>query len=119
MIVFFFFILSSSISRFVFVLRMNPDRPSTLSLDGQDLDTMPPPMAGSRSCESFESVDSRTAEEKSEDAFYDKLENLMCDFMSDSSRHHVHCRFLQWPMPGDPTRVMDAIVVIHPPIAKK
>ena len=98
---------------------MNPDRPTTLSLDGQDLDTMPSPMAGSRSCESFESVDSRTADEKSEDAFYDKLEDLICDFMSDPSRHHVHCRFLQWSMPGDPTRVMDAMVVIHPPIRKK
>ena len=96
-----------------------PSRPSMLNLDAQDLDAMPLPSPGLPSSESFESVDSRTAEEKSEDAFYDKLENLMCDFMSDSSRHRLHCRFLQWPMPGDSTRVLDAIVVIHPPITKK
>lgn len=106
-------------SRLVVVVRMNPDRPSTLSLDGQDLEAMPSPIADLRSCESFESVDSRTAEEKSEDAFFDKLEDLMADFMSDATQHRLHCRFLQWPMPGDPTRVMDAVIVIHPPITKK
>lgn len=98
---------------------MNPARPSTLSLDVQDLGTMPSPMAGSRSCESFDSVDSRTAEEKSEDDLFDQLEDLMANFMSDASRHRLYCRFLQWPIPGDPTRVMDAIIVIHPPTTKK
>jgi hypothetical protein len=86
--------------------------------DLEELEAKPTADHGLRSSESFESIDSRTTEERSEDEFFDKLEDLMATFMIDANHHHLHCRFLRWSMPGDPTRVMDAVVVIHPPTTK-
>ena len=96
-----------------------PARPSTLSLDEQGLETMASSDGMLSACESFESVDSRTTEEKSVDEFFDNIEDLLSAFMSDASRHHLHCRFFHWSMPGDPTRMLDAVIVIHPPFQKK
>ena len=95
--------------------------PSTTSLSQQQqqiIGEILPSASTLRSCESSSSIGSRTAEEKAEDELFDKIEDHLGNLMQDPSSHHLPCRVFQWPMPGDPTRVVNAIIVIGPGIAK-
>lgn len=58
------------------------------------------------------SIGSRTAEEKAEDEVFDKIEDLLGDLMRAPSSRHLPCRVFQWPLPDDPSRVLNAVIVI-------
>ena len=105
-------------------------RPSMASLDEQqqppEMDTttqqgtdeMQLSSTALKSSESSDSIGSRTAEEKVEDELFDKIEDLLGHAMHDPSSHHQACRVFQWPLPVNPSRVLTAVIVISPAIAK-
>ena len=64
---------------------------------------------------SSSSVDSRTAEEKATDGLFDKIEDLIGDYMREPQRHHFDCRILRCNTGEAPPRFFNAVVVINPP----
>ena len=67
---------------------------------------------------SISSQSSRSSQEKSIDELFDKIEDMICDYMRDSTRHYLHCRVLRWSLEDDLTRQFSAVVVINPPAPK-
>jgi hypothetical protein len=67
---------------------------------------------------SITSHSSRSSQEKSIDDLFDKIEDMICDYMRDSKRHYLHCRVLRWSIEDDLTRQFSAVVVINPPTPK-
>ena len=87
---------------------------SMMTFDQRGIDGMR--LAGTTltSSQSSASIGSRTAEEKAEDELFDKIEDHLGSLMHDPPSHHLPCRVFQWPFPGDPSRVVNAVIVISP-----
>jgi hypothetical protein len=64
------------------------------------------------------SMESTSAEVKDADELFDKIEDMICDYMREGNRHYLHCRVLRWSLENDTTRQFSAVVVINPPITK-
>ena len=88
-------------------------------MDEQGTDGMQLSSTALKSWESTTSIGSRTAEEKEEDEIFDKIEDLLGDLMNDPSAQHLPCRLFQWSLPGNPSRVLSAMVAIGQAIQKK
>ena len=67
---------------------------------------------------SISSQSSRSSEDKSMDELFDKIEDMICDYMRESKRHYLHCRVLRWSLDDDLSRQFSAVVVINPPTIK-
>jgi len=68
---------------------------------------------------SMTSIESTSPEVKTEDEFFDKIEDMLCDYMRESNRHYLHCRVLRWTLEDDLSRQFSAVVVINPPTSRK
>jgi hypothetical protein len=55
---------------------------------------------------------------KTEDELFDKIEDMICEYMRDSRRHYLQHRVLQWYLDNDPLHQFSAVVVINPPTIK-
>ena len=64
-------------------------------------------------------VDARSEEERTTDALFDKIEDMLCAFMRNPRQHYLHCRVLQWSLDDEITQKFTAVVVINPPIATR
>jgi hypothetical protein len=73
------------------------------------------PMSFSSSGSSI-SIDSTSPEERAADQVFDKIEDLLCEFSREPSRHHLHCRVLRWSLDDDLSRIFTAVVVINAPV---
>ena len=61
------------------------------------------------------SVDSRTTQERATDELFDKIEDLISEYLRDPQRHHFDYRVIRCSLGGDPQRLFHAVVVINPP----
>ena len=52
---------------------------------------------------------------KTEDELFDKIEDILCDYMRQPDRHYLHCRVLRWGLEEDQSRLFTAVVIINPP----
>ena len=87
---------------------------SMMTFDQRGIDGMRSAGTTLTSSQSSTSIGSRTAEEKAEDEIFDKIEDHLGNLMHDPSPHHLPCRVFQWSFPGDPSRVVSAVIVISP-----
>ena len=71
-----------------------------------------------KSWDSSTSFGSTSSDVKRADVVFDKIEDLLYDFMRDSSQHYLHCRVLRWSYEEDPSRIFNAVVVVNPPFTK-
>lgn len=65
------------------------------------------------------SMDSTSSEVKTQDKLFDQIEDMMCEYMREPSRHYLHCRVLRWCLDDDLSQQFSAVVVINPPTNKK
>ena len=93
-----------------------PARRRMDTTDQQAIAGMRSPDTTLTSWESSASIGSRTVEEKAEDELFDKIEDCLSDLMRDPSPHHLPCRVFQWPLPGDSSRMLNAVIIISPSI---
>jgi len=73
----------------------------------------------SSSGSSMTSIESTSPQVKTEDELFDKIEDIMCEYMRESDRHYLHCRVLRWCLEDDLSRQFSAVVVINPPAIQK
>jgi hypothetical protein len=71
------------------------------------------------SSESSNSMESTSSQVKTEDELFDKIEDMICEYMRESNRHYLHCRVLRWSLDEDLSCQFSAVIVINPPITKK
>ena len=64
------------------------------------------------------SIGSTSPEVRVEDKLFDKIEDMICDYMRESNRHYLHCRVLRWYLDDDSSRQFSAVVIINPPTTK-
>jgi len=65
------------------------------------------------------SIGSTSSQVRTEDELFDKIEDMMCEYMRVSTRHYLHCRVLRWYLEDDLSHQFSAVVVINPPTSKK
>ena len=63
------------------------------------------------------SMESTSPEVKTADELFDKIEDMICDYMREPNRHYLHCRVLRWCLEDDQSRRFSAVVIINPPTA--
>lgn len=61
---------------------------------------------------------STSTDVRTEDQLFDKIEDIISDYMLESSRHYLQCRVLRWSPDDDLSRVFTAVVVINPPTTR-
>ena len=61
------------------------------------------------------SLDTINREENITNELFNKIEQLICDYMQPSQRHYLHCRILRWCLEEDQSRMFSAVIVINPP----
>lgn len=59
---------------------------------------------------------STCSQTRQEDQIFDQIEDILCDYMRDSTRHYLQYRILRWAHDDDRSKVFTAIVVINPPM---
>ena len=67
---------------------------------------------------SLTSMESTSSQTKTEDEIFDKIEDMICDYMREPNRHYLHCRVLRWRLENDLSRQFSAVIVINPPTYK-
>ena len=67
------------------------------------------------SSQSSISTASTNLQVKTEDELYDKIEDILGDYMREPDRHYLHCRVLRWRLEEDQSRLFTAVVIINPP----
>ena len=67
------------------------------------------------SSQSSISTASTNSQVKTEDELFDKIEDILCDYMRQPDRHYLHCRVLRWGLEEDQSRLFTAVVIINPP----
>ncbi len=65
------------------------------------------------------SIGSTSSQVRTEDKLFDKIEDMMCEYMREPTRHYLHCRVLRWYLEDDLSHQFSAVVVINPPTSKK
>ncbi|CAF3766932.1 unnamed protein product [Rotaria magnacalcarata] len=58
------------------------------------------------------SIDS---EENATEELFDKIEQLICEYMQEPHRHYLHCRVLRWCVDDNPSSLFTSVIVINPP----
>lgn len=74
--------------------------------------SQPLSLASSQSSISIQSTNSQV---KIDDKLFDKIEDILCDYMREPDRHYLHCRVLRWTLEEDQSRLFTAVVIINPP----
>lgn len=69
-------------------------------------------------------VDSSDSNETSsqtqrEDKIFDRIEDILAEYMHDSSRHYLHFRLLRWTDSEDFAKIFTAVVLINPPMSNQ
>ncbi len=64
---------------------------------------------------SSSSTESTSPEVKTEDELFDKIEDMICDYMRQPSRHYLHCRVLHCYLDDNLSSQFNAIIIINPP----
>ena len=61
------------------------------------------------------SIGSTSPEDRRADVVFDKIEDLLCEFMRDPVQQRLHCRVLRWSLEEDPLKVFTGVVFVNPP----
>jgi hypothetical protein len=75
-------------------------------------------MSSSLSSTSSLSIGSTSSQVRTEDQLFDKIEDMMCEYMREPTRHYLHCRVLRWYLENDVSHQFSAVVVINPPTSR-
>jgi len=61
------------------------------------------------------STQSTSPQVKTEDELFDQIEDMICDYMRQPSRHYLHCRVLHCYLDDNSSSQFNAIIIINPP----
>ncbi|CAF1316606.1 unnamed protein product [Adineta steineri] len=81
-------------------------------------DLIPSQSTSVTSLDSCTSMETRSSQEKNADELYDKIEDMICEYMRESHRHYLDCRVLRWHLDDDTSQQFSAVIVINPPTTK-
>jgi hypothetical protein len=97
----------------------NSEQKQPLSIDANNNNNIEVPSSQATSlASSGSSIGSTSSNVRTEDGLFDKIEDMISDYMCESKRHYLHCRVLRWTLEDDPSCQFSAVIVINPPIRK-
>ena len=68
---------------------------------------------------SSSSMQSRSPEVKDADELFDRIEDMICEYMRDPSRNHFDSRVLGWYLDDNESRLFSVVILIKPPTNEK
>ncbi|CAF4779194.1 unnamed protein product, partial [Rotaria sp. Silwood2] len=77
-----------------------------------------PPLSNENS-QQQQLIHAHQTEDELTDELFEKIEQLICDYMRQPHRDRLHCRVLRWGIQEDLSRLFSAVIVINPPTTRR
>ncbi|CAF2925983.1 unnamed protein product [Rotaria sp. Silwood2] len=77
-----------------------------------------PPLSNGNS-QQQQLIHAHQTEDELADELFEKIQQLICDYMRQPHRDYLHCRVLRWSIQEDLSRLYSAVIVINPPAIRR